>query len=284
MLETTLTARIKLKLDLSKDLWPVIVDTGELEDSILNICINAMHAMESGGYLTIQTENFIVQEKNIELLELRPGDYVLLSIIDTGCGMSDEVIEKIFDPFYTTKGDKGTGLGLSQVYGFMESSGGAIKVYSEANHGTRFLLYFPRFKDADVEYEIKNKEPDIKLEGDETILVVDGEKDLLNLCVNILERQGYHVLKAASAMQALNILETASADLMLSDIIMPEMDGVELATTVQSKYPAMKIILTSGFSDNRQQNLKDKSLYKNLIHKPYQPQVLLKKIRELLNA
>jgi signal transduction histidine kinase len=106
MLETTLTARIKLKLDLSKDLWPVIVDTGELEDSILNICINAMHAMESGGYLTIQTENFIVQEKNIELLELRPGDYVLLNIIDTGCGMSDEVIEKIFDPFYTTKGDK----------------------------------------------------------------------------------------------------------------------------------------------------------------------------------
>jgi DNA-binding NtrC family response regulator len=160
----------------------------------------------------------------------------------------------------------------------------AIKVYSEANHGTRFLLYFPRFKDADVEYEIKNKEPDIKLEGDETILVVDDEKDLLNLCVNILERQGYHVLKAASAMQALNILETASADLMLSDIIMLEMDGVELATTVQSKYPAMKIILTSGFSDNRQQNLKDKSLYKNLIHKPYQPQVLLKKIRELLNA
>lgn len=284
MLRTTLTARIKLQLNLQPDLWPVEIDRSDFEDAILNLCINAMHAIKNSGNLTLKTENFALFKTDKEVLKLCKGEYVLLSICDTGCGMSKDVLSKIFDPFFSTKGEMGSGLGLSQVYGFMERCGGTIKVYSEVAQGTQFSLYFPRLRNENNELKTANIKPKIHLQGDELILLVDDENDLLNLSTTILEQQGYQVLQAESASQALSILNTKNIDLMISDIIMPEIDGIELAEIVQKNYPLIKIMLTSGFSDNRQLRLKDRRLQDNLLHKPYKAQELLAQVRKLLDT
>lgn len=282
MLEKVLTARITLILDLAEELWPVRLDGSDLEDAILNMSINAMHAMETGGQLTIKTHNEYVATTDTRILQLDAGDYVLLSITDTGSGMDEATKEKIFDPFYSTKGENGTGLGLSQVYGFVERSGGAIKVYSEPGHGTRFVLYFPRYHESGSDDKTEEDNNAVDLRGNETILVVDDEPVLLDLASEVLSYQGYHVVCAKSAKQALDILENESIDLLLTDVIMPEMDGYQLAAIVQEKYPTIKIQLVSGFNDDRHANMIDDALHLSLIWKPYNTQTLLQRIRELL--
>ena len=288
MLEKTLTARIKLVYNLADDLWPVYLNNTDLEDTIFNLSINALHAMEGNGQLTFTTTNLQVNEMDARLLQVDAGDYVLLSIIDTGCGMDEKITESIFDPFFTTKGEEGTGLGLSQVYGFVKRSGGVIKVYSEPNHGSRFTIYFPRHHVIDNIDDIDDIDDKTKynkatnLNGKETILVVDDETALLELICEILSNQGYNVFCADNGKQALEILENESIDLLLSDVIMPEMDGYQLAEIVQQKYPAVKIQLASGFSDNRHQKLQHETLHTNLLSKPYNSKTLLQKIRELL--
>lgn len=282
MLEKTLTVSIKVTMNLADELWPVWLDIDDLEDAILNISINAMHAMEGSGQLTFNTENKHIDAQNAGLLQLNAGDYVLLSIIDTGGGMDEATRQKIFDPFYSTKGEKGTGLGLSQVYGFAERSGGAIKVYSEPGQGSRFTLYFPRYTH-DTEDQQIEIDGDADFRGHETILVVDDEPALLTLTVEILKQQGYKAIPATSAKEALEILENESIDLVLSDVIMPEMDGYQLAEIVQQIYPNVKIQLASGFSDDRHKNMVDDTLHQQMIHKPYNAQTLRQKIRELLD-
>ena len=282
MLEKTLTARIKLILDLAEELWTVRLDDNDLEDAILNLSINAMHAIVGNGQLTIKTRNKSVTSMDAPTLQLDAGDYVFLSITDTGSGMDEATKEKIFDPFYTTKGENGTGLGLSQVYGFLERSCGVIKVYSEQGQGTRFELYFPRYHESDGDDKAEEVNNVVDLRGNETILVVDDEPALLDLISEILSQQGYHVICAGNAKQALEILEKESINLLFSDVIMPDMDGYKLAAIVQEKYPTIKIQLASGFSDNRHLNMIDDSLYQRLISKPYNIQTLLQRVRELL--
>lgn len=284
MLEKTLTARIKLILDLEANPWLVWLDSGDLEDTILNMSINAMHAIDGNGQLTIQTRNQSINTTNAWLLQLEPGDYLQLSIIDTGCGIDDITKEKIFDPFFSTKGEFGTGLGLSQAYGFVERSNGTIRVYSEENHGTRFTLYFPRFLGNEAKQPLTMTGNNRSLTGNETILVVDDEPALLDLTALLLSQQGYQVLKTKSSKQALEILKSESINLLLSDVIMPDMDGYELATIVQKKYPSVKIQLASGFNDDRHKNNIDKTLHQNLLHKPYHTHTLLKRIRKLLDG
>lgn len=284
MLEKTLTARIKLVFELAEDLWPSMIDGSDMEDAILNICINAMHAMEGGGQLAIRTSNESIDEAGAVLVKIEAGDYVLLSITDTGCGIDDAIKEKIFDPFFSTKGEQGTGLGLSQVYGFVERSGGVINVYSERGHGTQFMIYLPRYRDVNTADQKKAASQIANLRGSETILVVDDEPALLALAAETLGQQGYHVICAGSSESALEALETESIDLLLSDVVMPGMDGYQLARTVQEKYPTVKIQLASGFSDDRHLNMIDDSLHQGLINKPYRLEFLLKKIRELLDS
>ena len=283
MLEKTLTARIQLELDLADDLWLVKLDNGDLEDAILNMSINAMHAINGSGQLIFQTGNVQIDEMDSQLLQLDAGDYVLLSITDTGSGMAEKTKEKIFDPFFSTKEDKGTGLGLSQVYGFVERSDGAIKVYSEPGHGTRFTLYFPRHFGSESENQQTVIESSNDFSGKETILIVDDEPSLLNLITEILEQQGYKVFCAHSGKEALEVLEHESIDLLISDVIMPEMDGYHLAVIVQEKYPSVKIQLASGFSDDRHVDMVDDSLHQHMLAKPYHSKNLLKRIRELLD-
>ena len=283
MLEKVITARITLTLDLSDDLKMVHLDEGDLEDTIVNLCINAMHAIEESGQLTISTKNTVITDVDAKLLQLRAGGYVCLTVTDTGCGMDAQTKEKIFEPFYTTKGEMGTGLGLAQVYGFIERSGGAVQVYSEINQGTEFVIYFPSYEEDDNTASHENAPIDETKTGYESILIVDDEQPLLELTCEILNDQGYRTVCASNAEQAIELLKNQSFDLLLTDIIMPGMNGYQLASLVKKQYPEIKIKLASGFSDDRHAEMIDDELYLNIIQKPYQSSVLLKAVRDVLD-
>ena len=284
MLEKTLTVRIKLVYELSDDLWPVRVDVSDLDDAVLNMVINAMHAMSGSGQLTILTKNITINSMNEEFYDVDVGDYVSLVISDTGCGMNDFIKDRLFEPFFTTKGDNGTGLGLSQVYGFIKRSNGAIKVSSEVNNGTQFMMYFPRANESDDKYKESNFNNVDNLNGTEKVLIVDDEPALTELISEILSRHGYQTICSYSAKQALDILSSDSVDLLISDIIMPEMDGYELISIIKEKYPEIKVQLVSGYDKELHANMVDNSLKENIIYKPYNSHTLLVKIRELLDA
>ena len=280
MLEKTLTARIKLAIKLSKDLWPVYLNESELEDAILNLSINAMHAIEGNGNLTIHTSNVTVDKSFAETLGLLSGDYVVLSIEDSGCGMDESTKARIFDPFFSTKGTGGSGLGLSQVYGFIKRCNGAVAVETELQQGTRFTLYFPRYCGDEQLNEQAENCIVTSLEGKEAILVVDDEVGLTELLNEILSKHGYRVFTAQNAATALEILKNDSVDLLISDIVMPDMDGYMLASIVKEKYPNIKILLASGFADNKQQV--DDSSWR-ILQKPYKSKTVMEIIRKLFS-
>ena len=286
LIEKTLTAKVLLIYELAEGLWPVNLDPNDLGDCVINMCINALHAMESGGQLSIRTSNERLDVNDAMQLQLAAGQYVMLSIADTGYGMNDKTLEKIFDPFFTTKGEKGTGLGLgmSQVYGFVERTGGIIKVFSELGHGSRFVIYFPR-SHKPVKFSLAtHNHVKRNLGGSETILVVDDEPDIAELAHEVLRNQGYRVLTANNGEQALAILGNTSIDLMVSDVIMPYMDGYELASIVEEKYPQIKIQIVSGFEDDRHKTMRNKVLRENILYKPYTTYKLLTHIRDLLDV
>ena len=283
LLEKTLTARIKLMFDLEQELWPVFLNSSDLEDAIVNLSINASHAISGNGSLFIQTSNVQLNEADAELYQLSEGDYVCLSVTDTGCGMSKEIKDKIFEPFFSTKGEKGTGLGLSQIYTFVEGNKGIIKVYSELGEGSRFMLYFPRYNTSLIEHEESLSKSIVDTGGTESILVVDDESALLKLTCKVLNKKGYVTYSAESAKEALQILENEAIDLLLTDVIMPEMSGYELAAIVEKKYPHIKIQMASGFNDESHVGLVSEKLSKRILCKPYNSQDLLEYIRELLD-
>ena len=285
MLESTLTPRVKLFYELEVDLWPVLLDVGALEDAILNIAINAMHAISDTGSVTIATLNVSLHDDEAKQLNLPEGDYVCLSFSDTGIGMDKKTLAKIFDPFFTTKGDAGTGLGLSQVYGFVQQSKGAIRVSSLPYEGTKIVIYLPRCI-ATESVKVKQNNDSAKellLTGSETILLVDDKAELRVLLDDILSRNGYKVLSAENGKEALSLLETTSVDLLLSDVIMPDMDGYALAAQVKELYPAIKIQLTSGYAEMEHVSKVDEELQLKLLTKPYSLESLLCCIRELLD-
>ncbi|NOX08056.1 MAG: response regulator [Gammaproteobacteria bacterium] len=283
MLQKTLTARINLEFDLGEDLWSVRLNEGDTIDAILNISINAMHAMKESGHLIIRTRNEKIDTIDANTLKMTAGDYVSLSISDTGCGIDPQIKNKIYDPFFSTKGEKGTGLGLSQVYGFVRRSHGVIKLYSELGHGTRQMLYFPRHHEGNKPPVSIKRDTASEIIGSETILVVDDEPDLLEFCSTLLNKHGFNVLSANSVKNALHILEHNKVDLLLSDIIMPEKDGYQLAAIVKEKYPDIIIQLASGFADNHHPSTVDETLKNSLLSKPYNSDILLQTISELLN-
>jgi len=286
MLQKTLTVRIKLNLELEAKVWPIWIDSNDLEDAIINMSINAMHAMpagEVGAELTIKTCNQSLGTLDALMIGLESGDYVQLSLTDTGNGMSKALADKIFDPFFTTKGEKGTGLGLSQVIGFVKRVSGTIKVYSELGLGSQFVLYFPRHFTGDEKHQIERNKNSSNIEGHEKILVVDDEKPLRVLASELLTLKGYKTTIAESGKKALEILEKQEFDLLITDVIMPDMDGYQLSHIVKEKYPHIKIQLASGFTDERNKNKADEHLQKNLLHKPYNTQDLYRAVRGLLD-
>jgi len=284
MIAKSLTARIDLELDLTEKSWPVWLDVDELEDLILNMSINAQHAMPEGGTLTFKTEAVTMGGSEARRFNIVKGDYMRLSIIDTGIGIDEAILPNIFDPFFTTKGEKGTGLGLSQVYNFVKNSGGNITVYSEKGQGSQFNILFPRYHIYDQENPQGDMEEPEAYNGSEKLLIVDDEEALRELAVNILEPYGYQIFQAEGGEAALNFLLENEIDLMISDVIMPKMGGFELAKEVMKLYPKIKIQMISGFADNRDNKTGNESLHKNILTKPYKTSDLLRNIRILLDG
>lgn len=273
---------VELKLNLNDDISQVDIDRNSFEDALLNMAINSMHAMPQGGVLTLSTSEVKLSKEQARSFNVSQGKYVQLSIEDNGEGMSNVVQNKIFDPFFSTKGDQGSGLGLAQVYGFMKSSMGAINVYSTLEEGTRFLLYFPIPTDTNKEKSIKdNKKENLRVQGNESILVVDDEPQLRTLIQEILTAKGYRVLTATNGIDALEVLDKNAIDLMLSDIIMPKMNGYLLVEKAQKLYPQLKILLASGFQGNQADN--KLKLDEAIIEKPYENEFLLRRIRRCLD-
>ncbi len=283
MLSKSLTASITLEYHLQEQAWPVWLDIHELEDAILNLSINAKYAMPNGGYLTIETQNIYLSKEEAVLLGLTANDYLKLSVTDTGCGMDEQTKTHVFDPFFTTKGEAGNGLGLSQVFAFMERSNGIINLQAVLNEGSEFSLYFPRHHKTKEMTQSFDMQSAPQLTGDEHILVVDDEPALQALAKQILTHFGYHVVTAGTGEIALKILAAQPIDLMLSDVIMPNMDGYQLSREVAKRYPLVKIQLASGFSDNRHTD-SDLHLQQNMLHKPYSSKELLTSIRLLLDG
>lgn len=285
MLDKSLAAHIKLIMNLDDDLWPTYINRGCLEDAILNMSINAMHAMPEGGTINYKTSNIHIGTLDSQVLNINKGDYIRLQILDTGIGIDKDVLSKIFDPFFTTKGGKGTGLGLSQVYRFVKNSSGAIRSYSEEGYGTAFTIYLPRHtekqNDSDVDEELPLEKSIQPASGN--ILIVDDELAINELSEKILSANGYTVYCAATGKQALSILESENIDLVISDVVMPEMDGYELAHIVHQKYPDIKIQLCSGFAENRGKSVTNDTLFENCLLKPFTKNELLQRVKELMN-
>jgi len=286
LLEKTLTARIKLVMEPSSELWDVKLDKGDFIDALLNMSINAMHAMDNGGQLSLATENTELDQAEANTLQIQPGDYVLLTLKDTGSGIDEYIQSKMFDPFFSTKGKDGTGLGLSQVYSFVKHLGGGIKVNSEIGKGSQFFIYIPRHI-AEQDEDVIEQQVTQFINGEETILIVDDEPMLAEMTGEHLKLKGYKVIYAESAEQALDILSNQSVDLMLTDVIMPGMDGYQLSVRVKELYPDVKIQIVTGYNDGKhldQNNLLlDPVLHENLIYKPFEISDLLLRIRSLLD-
>lgn len=284
ILAKTLTSKIKLTIKTDDDIWPTFIERGCLEDVILNMSINAMHAMPEGGELEIMTSNIEINSVDAQVLNAQQGDYVKLKITDTGMGMTEDVVAQIFEPFYSTKGEKGTGLGLSQVFNFVTQSNGTIRVYSEPGYGTRFSIYLPRsFNDPSKK---KNNDSDAmigdELNGSASILIVDDESNIRKVAEEILSSHGYKVFSAASANEALTILSGEPIDLVLSDVIMPELDGFELAHIIRYTHPDVKVQLCSGFANPDGKSVTNETLSENLLEKPFTAKQLLTRVQELL--
>jgi signal transduction histidine kinase/ActR/RegA family two-component response regulator len=253
ILQQTLGAQIKIETVLGAGLWSIHADGSQLENAVLNLAVNARDAMEEGGRLTIETANCCLDDAYVRSeVGVPAGQYVMISISDTGSGMTPEVLAKAFDPFFTTKAvGRGTGLGLSQTYGFVKQSGGHIKIYSESGHGSVIKIYLPRIV-ADTIHVVAAKEV-VLARGDLTkvILVVDDEPDVREVTTNILRELGYTVIHASRASEALSKLrDNPSVDLMFTDIMMPEMNGCDLAVEAIREHPGLKVLFASGYAQN----------------------------------
>ena len=265
----------------------VSIDPGQFEAAMLNICINARDAMADGGRLMIETGNVVLgQDYADRHLDVEPGPYVLVAISDTGHGMSPEVLARAIDPFFTTKGlNKGTGLGLSMVYGFIKQSGGHMKIYSEPGHGTVVKLYLPA-ADGDLEFEPVSTPAASDLRGAETILLVEDDAWVRAHAASVLCELGYTVLEAASGPDALKVArEHTQIDLLFTDVIMPGgMNGPQLAAEIGALFPGVPVLFTSGYTENAIVHHGRVDPGVNLLHKPYRPQKLGEKVRQVLDA
>ena len=284
LLEKSLTPSIQLQLELTPDLWAASLDASDFMDAVINLVINALHAVNGPGKVTITTANKRVINEDARALDLADGDYVAVTVTDTGGGIPEEIKARIFDPFFTTKKEQGTGLGLSQVYGFAKRSGGGVDVASVAGEGASFTLYFPRCDTKDATTTELRQEVESETGGTETILVVDDEAAIRDIVNELLSGAGYRVLLAADAEAALVLLENHRVVLLFSDIVLPGMDGFDLASLVAKKYPAIKIQLATG-SMYRERPLDErgKSLQYDVMRKPYQGDFLLRRIRHILD-
>ena len=286
MLQRLLGEDLELKIVLDPNLGPVEADIGQLTQVIMNLAVNARDAMPDGGSVTIETANiYLDQASAVSVVLAAPGPYVMLAVTDTGTGISPDDRPHIFEPFYTTKEmGRGTGLGLATVYGIVKQSGGYIWVESEPGAGSTFRIYLPRIEE---EAAAAEADPAAKIpSGTETILIVEDEPLVRSLTRQVLEECGYNVVEAANGIEALEICQSRrhDIDLLITDVVMPDLGGRELAAEVSLLDPELPILFTSGYTDDDIVRRGIIEVGANFIQKPFNLELLAHKVRELLNG
>ena len=284
-LARTLGEDIRLSIVPCGELWNIRVDTGQLQQALLNLVLNARDAMAQGGQLTIETENIVPDEDFVSRhVGASPGRHVVLTVSDTGCGMSHEMLDRLFEPFFTTKPvGEGTGLGLAMVHGFVAQSGGFIDVQSRPDKGTTFRLYFPAVQDAAESAQQPSQAPDLP-HGSGTILVVEDEDAIRQILLETLGECGYTVLTAGNAQQAMTLIESAKEkiDLLITDVVMPGWSGPELARHFQASRPGAAVLLISGHTGKMLTGHGVVPADVNLLAKPFSAQALAETVRKIL--
>ena len=276
---------IRIHTDLFEDLWSAEVDRGQIDQVLLNLYVNAWQAMSNGGDLYLQTENVILDRSYVKPYKVEPGRYAKISVSDTGVGIDKETQERIFEPFFTTKEmGRGTGLGLASVYGIIKSHGGYINVYSEKERGTIFTIYLP----ASAKEILREEEgsPAMLLKGTGTILLIDDEKMILDVGLELLEELGYTVLSVMSGQEAIDVFQKDqdNIDLVIMDMIMPGMGGGETFDRLKEINPAVKVLLSSGYSINGQASKIIRRGCEGFIQKPFNMNQLAEKIQKILTG
>jgi two-component system cell cycle sensor histidine kinase/response regulator CckA len=285
MLPRIIGEHIEIGIVLSGEQAPVLADPTQVQQVLMNLAANARDAMPEGGKLTIGVANWEMKQGGSEPADVPPGHYVTLTVSDTGAGMSPDIQSRAFDPFFTTKDiGKGTGLGLSTVYGIVKGSGGSILLNSERGEGTTFRIYLPRAKEEIIERAAPSRVPDESLRGSETILLVEDQSELRHLTHRFLQGLGYEVLVASLPEEAIQIAQqfTGKIDLLLTDVVMPGMNGRALAQQLRPLYDNMRVLYMSGFAD---QTLEQDVLDTNdaFMAKPFLLRELATKIREFFH-
>jgi PAS domain S-box-containing protein len=269
----------------ASNVWPIRMDPSQIDQILANLCVNARDAIEDGGKLVIETGVTTFAESYCDRHPgFVPGDFVLLAVSDNGCGMSLDILSNLFDPFFTTKGvDKGTGLGLATVYGIVKQNSGFINVYSEPGQGTTFKIYLPRHEGN--EGKVKEDPPTTDLRGNENILLVEDEPGILRMTRMMLERLGYTVLAASKPGEAIDLVHKHGGEihLLITDVVMPEMNGRELAKNLVLNFPNLKCLFMSGYTANviAHHGILDKGVH--FIQKPFTRKALAIKVRECLD-
>lgn len=283
---------IKLKIEHGRDLWPVTADLGQFEQVAVNLAVNARDAMPEGGEITIRTRNVPAEEISaLHYRDLPEADYVLFEVEDNGSGIPSDIVEKIFEPFFTTKEvGKGTGLGLSMVYGIIKQTGGFIYCDSELEKGTTFKIFLPRLivekgsEDSTVSVKKKDAEKATDLSGSATVLLVEDEDAVRMGGVRALQSRGYTVHEAASGVEALEVLEelNGKVDIIVSDVVMPEMDGPTLLRELRKTYPDIKFVFVSGYAEDAfARNLPEDAKF-GFLPKPFSLKQLATTVKEML--
>jgi PAS domain S-box-containing protein len=286
MLRRTLGQHISLSTSLARDIWPTRADPGQFQSAIVNMAVNSRDAMPQGGKLVVETRNILLGSDQAEFhSELTPGEYVQLSISDTGMGMPPEVRDRVFEPFFTTKDkSRGTGLGLAMVYGFVKQSGGHVTIYSEDGLGTTINLYLPRADAVSETVTTAGPRSDLDLQARGTILVVEDDARVRQLTIRRLELIGYQVLEAADGPTALEILRGIDPiDLVFTDLIMPGgLSGREVAVKARELRPGIRVLLTSGYAEELMHGDELQREQMKVLRKPYQQAELAAILRDVL--
>ncbi|MDU0956294.1 MAG: ATP-binding protein, partial [Bradyrhizobium sp.] len=287
LLRPTLGEQIEIESMLAHDSAPALIDPSQLSTAILNLALNARDAMPDGGKLTLETKNVVLDEDYARLNnDVKPGNYVMIAVSDTGQGIPPALMDKVFEPFFTTKdAGKGSGLGLSMVYGFVKQSNGHVKIYSEPDHGTTVKLYLPRAAEAPVLPVADTGRPAVA-RGDETILVVEDDALVRDYVVAQVRRLGYRTLSASNAVEGLALIDNPERiDLLFTDVIIPGgMNGRQLALEAEKRRPGLKVLYTSGYTENAIVHHGRLDADVLLLAKPYLSADLARMIRTALEA
>ena len=288
MLRRLIGEDISLSTHLDSDVALINADPGQLEQVLINLAVNARDAMPGGGALTITTDNAELSNEHGERhLGAAPGKYVMLAVTDTGSGMTRDVQQHLFEPFYTTKGPgKGTGLGLATVHGIVKQCGGDVYVYSELDHGTTFKVYFPRLANVADEIEILVEHDPVASQGTETLLLAEDDESIRALGARVLGSLGYNVLVARTGREALRIVAEykGTIDLIATDVVMPEMNGSQLVEKVLEARPEIRVLFMSGYTDDEVMRRGVIDGQTAFLQKPFTPDMLARKVREVLDA